>query len=254
MAEKLRLVSKVFIVALIAFSSCDRLPWRKGEAPQSASLKANSELLSEMYTVVLGGRPSQEEFAQLLDALEQGASLEGIYNGLAHSARYRELESSSGLAQEWAVSRFMTELGVLRAAQKNPRVIQESDAQALARMEVGAGEDPKVVSFPGKRSSTKDVAEIFRRASPYVLKRVLADEGLRVLAEMRDPVDRAKWYGQWAAGIAQRGGEFGLEQRNLSDSGFHSQWARNASEDRLTWEVLNRLHRVLNSETRGTTR
>ncbi len=249
----------VLAALLLAASGCDRiprLPWQGSAQQASPSLKAHAELLSEMYLVVLGEAPSKEEFAGLIDTLEQGASLEGVYNGLAHSARYRELEMANPGAPSATLDRFVTELRELESALRKPTRFTEAYAQPLARMELETDEAPggpgaRVQVFPGKRRAGApqegDAREIFKGASVYTLKRVLGDEALKIVSEKRgDPEARAAWYGKWAAGIAHRGGDFGLAQRNLADAAFHSQWARQASEDRLIWEVLNRVHRVLN--------
>ncbi len=51
---------------------------------------------------------------------------------------------------------------------------------------------------------------IFFRFSLFTLKRILGEEGMRLVTD------------------------------------FHQEWAMGASPDRIEWEVLNRLHRVLN--------
>src|SRR5690348_3117978 len=60
---------------------------RPGASPSglgvSAELsKANSELLHEVFTVVFGQEPADKAlFGSYVDSLNQGASLEGVYNG-----------------------------------------------------------------------------------------------------------------------------------------------------------------------------
>jgi hypothetical protein len=247
-------------------TGCDRLSQtlkslRQEAQPVSLSTRANAELLSEMIQVVLGAKPQPQEFAGLLDSLEQGASLEGVYNGLIHSARYRELESSvadapGGAVRAETLSRFVAEMLELQLAMKEPTRWTPEAAQPLARMELdpAAPDVPKTFAPPpssGRGALTEaQLRELFQYASRFTLKRVIGDEALRLLTEKRtDSEGRARWYGEWVVGISRRGGDFGLAQRSArssDDASFHSQWAQEASEDRIVWEVLNRLHRVLN--------
>jgi hypothetical protein len=46
--------------------------------------------------------------------------------------------------------------------------------------------------------------------------------------------------------MTQRNVDFGVALRNKADEAFHLKWATEVSEDQIIWEVLNRLHRVLN--------
>jgi hypothetical protein len=79
----------------------------------------------------------------------------------------------------------------------------------------------------------------------------LGDEALRVLStKTSSPEELALWYGKWAANMASRKVDFGLALRNKPSPEFHARWARQAPPDRLKWEVLNRLHRVLNEAER----
>ena len=59
----------------------------------AAQAKENSELLQEVMRVVFNREPrDRAEFGTLLDTLNQGASIEGIYNGFTHSSDYRKIE------------------------------------------------------------------------------------------------------------------------------------------------------------------
>src|SRR4051794_2753949 len=51
-------------------------------SPAAQASKANSELLHEVYLVVLMQEPADRSaFGGLVDVLNQGASFEGVYNG-----------------------------------------------------------------------------------------------------------------------------------------------------------------------------
>ncbi len=89
---------------------------------------------------------------------------------------------------------------------------------------------------------------VFFRARLFTLKRILGDEALRLVSEKAaDPRALSQWYSTWAAQMAGRGVDFGHEKRNLAVTDFHRDWAQGASPDRIAWEVLNRLHRILNA-------
>lgn len=115
--------------------------------------------------------------------------------------------------------------------------------------------------------------ENFGLASLFTLKRVLSDEALKVLAakgnvartavgssgavapaaepspgksEESPRVKLAGWYSKWAVHMAQKNVDFGVALRNKPDEAFHFKWATEVSEDQIIWEVLNRLHRILN--------
>ena len=46
--------------------------------------------------------------------------------------------------------------------------------------------------------------------------------------------------------MAQRNVNYGIALRNKADEAFHYKWAVENAGDPVKWEVLNRLHRVLN--------
>ncbi len=201
--------------------------------------KANSEIFHEMFVVVFMREPKdRSEFGNWVDTLNQGASLEGVYNGLTHSEDYRRLEKTSPKASEKAVKAFREEITLLEIELSIPTQLEN-----------------------------------FGLASLFTLKRVLSDEALKVLAaknnvnkaalavngavvpaanpssaknEESPRVKLAGWYSKWAVHMAQKNVDFGVALRNKPDEAFHFKWATEVSEDQIVWEVLNRLHRILN--------
>ena len=94
--------------------------------------------------------------------------------------------------------------------------------------------------------------QIFANASFFTLKRVLGDEVLKVLDEMKsDPKLRAQWYATQVVRMMEYQVNFGLALRNRPDFIFHRGWAETVSPDRLCWELLNREHRLLNQAQNG---
>jgi len=103
---------------------------------------------------------------------------------------------------------------------------------------------------PVPATSAAVLMKVFEDASLFTLKRVLGDEVLKVLNQQQARGGLALWYGAFAARQAGKGVDFGLALRNKADEAFHAQWAEGvlkaSQQDRLTWEVLNRVHRILN--------
>jgi hypothetical protein len=253
--------------------------------------KANAELLHEVYKVVYLREPKDRgEFGNLVDSMNQGASLEGMYNGFTHSTDYRKLEMSTGGASPEALRAFGEELAVFEtelpvpvefdAAATQPLAQQDPGAEGAAPptpiatpradgvnvIEYGKVPEPGVTATPtaepvaaaspgGPKADARVLAERYTKqfvgASIFTLKRVLGDEALRVVAVKREyPEKLASWYSKWVVHMAALGVDFGISQRNKADEVFHYKWAMTASEDRLNWEVLNRVHRVLNEANR----
>lgn len=175
---------------------------------------ANAELFREMFSVVLRREPQDRaSFGNWVDTLNQGASLEGVYHGLVHSKDYEKLESSGPAASKQTIQVFK----------------EEWDRLSL---------DSKINLTPPVNLGS---------ASVFSLKRILGEKALRFI-EVKSSQKEAlsQWYGKWVTQMASRSVDFGVSLRNKPDELFHTQWAMQNSEDRLKWEVLNRIHRVLN--------
>ena len=226
---------------------------------------ANAELLREMFLVVFQREPSDiSEFNGYVSAMNQGASLEGIYNGLAHSSDYRKLEQGNPGASIEALNVFCEELTGFELQLTVPTEFTPASAQPLAApvMPDGSTHDEYDEATPEPEESRlrKPVkkeqlihtySKQFGGASIFTLKRVLGDEALKVIEEKKRLGSLlSRWYADWVVSIGQRNINFGLELRNKPDEKFHYQWALTAERDRLTWEVLNRVHRVLNESNR----
>ena len=252
----------------------------------------NAELLQEMFKVIyVRDFQNPREFADYVDTLNQGASIEGLYNGFTRSSVYRKLEMANNPVPPQALRAFSEELARLESTlPETDRTAFDSRAalplalpvaiggsltgavdtpRNLGELEGGAGElvfgkDPHAAASPTSRPtplqssvplSLEDLAsqyrDRFRVSSIFTLKRILGEEALKVItAKVSDPSALAKWYGKWVTELCARKVDFGLDLRNRPDAAFHEAWARSSSEDRLRWEVLNRLHRVLNEAAR----
>ena len=223
--------------------------------------QSNAEFLQEMFRVVLLKEvQGSTEFPALLDTLNQGASLEGVYNGLVHSSQYREIEAGSGAASPASLKFFAEELAAIEMELPERTFFDSTSGKPLARIEMPTGydtADPNAAAraesiAPQKAAATVsalagEYVKVFVGASPYTLKRVLGDEALKLItSKSKSKTDLVTWYIAFVARMVEKKVDFGLDLRNKADSDFHRNWAMTASMDKLQWEVLNRLHRVLN--------
>lgn len=238
--------------------------------------KANAELLREILLVALQKEPKDPaEFGNWVDTLNQGASLEGVYNGLTHSTEFRALEEANKGALPEALKAFGQELALLEAELP---VVTQFDARSALPLPV-MGTVPSEGGTPGGSNSRDPAQEVhgaktldgnaekkppvdvnvlaeqyskqFVGASIFTLKRVIGDEALKVIAiksEYREKL--ALWYSKWVVHMSQLNVDFGVPLRNKPDETMHYKWVLDNSNDRVMWEVLNRLHRVLNEANR----
>jgi len=238
---------------------------KRSTAPRGPQAQANAELLREVFTVALQREPTdQAAFASYVDSMNQGASIEGLHNGFTHSAFQRKLEEETSAATDEALRVFGVELSRLQIGMKTPTHFDEGDRKPMAasadlaeiaREQTGPATRPPVVVPIDATERGLFYARLFKGASIFTLKRIFTDEALRLIDEkVADPEALAKWYGDFAAHYARKGIPFGLESRHRGETSFHQDWAgqmiANGRLDRLRWEVLNRLHRLLNAQSR----
>jgi hypothetical protein len=249
--------------------SVSPLPSQSGVPVDPAEkAKMNAELLREMFLVVYQREPNDRaEFGTYVDTLNQGASFEGVYNGFTHNDIYRQLETKNRGASPSALKAFVEELIELEAELPEPTLFTEKSALPLANVEMptgvvdNVGQAPVVDSMPfeapspkpvDKKALTEQYTRLFLGASIFTMKRIIGDEALKVMAIKREYREKfAQWYSRWVVRMCGKGVDFGLALRNKSDEQFHYNFALGISEDRLQWEVLNRLHRVLNEKNRS---
>ncbi|MGK5082413.1 hypothetical protein WDW37_03830 [Bdellovibrionota bacterium FG-1] len=213
-------------------------------SPNAKMAKANAELLQEVYRIVFMHDPKdRSEFGSLVDSLNQGASFEGIYNGFVHSTEYRKVEMTNTGSSPEALKLFGEELALLEMELPKPIEFDSSQGEVNRAAEVNGSATPVDAKALADRYTKQFVG-----ASIYTLKRILGDEALRVMSVKREyPEKMAHWYSQWVIHMVSRGVDFGVSLRNSPDEQFHYKWALSASEDRVKWEVLNRLHRLINA-------
>jgi hypothetical protein len=242
-------------------------PPRPSPTPMSAEAaagKANAELLAEMIQTTFNQKSVEDQslFVSLVSSLNQGASLEGIYRGLVMGSRYRVLESNAKAASPDAIKFFASEMGELQAGMKMPTVFTRDNAKQFPTIDFPEGvsdNGPDHLDFsptkddnqePTKKTAQDITAEMlqdFIGATPFTLKRVLADEVMKKIDEIKDsPADLAQWYATLTVRLSGANTDFGLPQRNTNDFDFHFRFAKTMAVDRVKWEVLNRYHRIIN--------
>lgn len=258
------LLSTGFFNFIPVYSHADSLPL--------GNAKAHAEILRELYQVVLLKVPQDRStFGNWVDSLNQGASIEGVYNGFTHSKEYRDFEKQETTkAKPEAVQIFTEQWFYFQRELKKKSELHSSEALPLR--EANFSELGKTTSFsnasysllsqPGATILSQEsvVKRAFSKASIYTLKRVLGDQALLWVAEGRHenatqsagskprfPLN----YANWVLDGLRSHIDFGLSLRNRDDADFHAQWAARELKSKsglLEWEVLNRIHRLINAK------
>jgi hypothetical protein len=137
----------------------------------------------------------------------------------------------------------------------------EADALPLAKPiepEGNEGGMPQTIEYgkpaptgaprPSLSALQVQLESTFQKASVFTLKRVLGDEALRVIA-MKESSPQAlhQWYARWVVRVLAHKVDFGVSVRHKPEEKWHLEWAARNSSDRLRWEVLTRVQRILNA-------
>lgn len=262
-AFKARVLEEWHALGSILTGGKNPIQLKKAVKPAQSQIEMRAQLIKEMAEQVYAEPPTQvAELRVWVGVLEQGGSLEGVYNGMIRNPRYRRYEERGRAAsaqikvfaeefkeiQKDLLSRQALSLALTKP-QSGPVAIG-LDAPDPARLAEAAPIQP-----PARQEEWVGFYQsLFKDSSLFTLKRVLGDAALAMIEQKKaDPEALSKWYGDFAARLAHRCVDFGLALRNKADPAFHAEWAKKASTDQLSWEVLNRLHRLLNrpEPTRG---
>jgi hypothetical protein len=223
------------------FTGCDFLSGRSGKGalgPQAEQTNQSAEpagevmspkekfgfhrwLVKEMYEQVYA-RPVKTgtDLNAWANVLGQRGSIEGVYHGIILSADYAAMET--GKADLRALRFFAVGMSVL----ENPNLGES---------------DPKLVS------SSAALAKEHMNSSLFTLKRLLGAKVLHESAKRREDKEKlAAWYADLALRWAKIGVDFGLPQRNKAEEIYHFKWAQENNLGLLQWELLNRVHRIMN--------
>jgi simple sugar transport system permease protein len=235
-------------------------------SPVARKSRENGELLAEIIRVVFGHAPKNPAvFADYRASLNQGASLEGILNGLVHSTAYREFETTAPRASVAARAFFVDELVRLQeglvSSGHDPIAFTDATPLPLAKIEIptgapDSGKLPETVWKYQRKTSPATYAKAFANSSTPILRRVFieaVEARIDGFPSATSP-EFGTWYSDLAARLAGAGVDFGLPQRNLASVDYHREMfralvkSRTAGEvrDRILWESLNRYLRILN--------
>ena len=242
-------------------------------------VESNATFLEELHGVVSRTEPhgNDQKFSEFLNALDQGASFEGIYNSFVHSAEYRQIEIAKPGCSPKGLRTFSVELARVELELKEITQFDEKSAGTLAyAVQIGPTDGSADVEQDGTVSFRKTAAisatppvqvkptvdgltlrymGLFKDSSLYTMKRILGDEALKLVEQKKtQPEVLATWYSKWASNMTVYGVDFGHPLRNKQDPTFHYRWAednllndRTFGIERVKWEILNRVHRLLNS-------
>ena len=261
-------------------NSLSLLPDLSTPTPASGILqvKCSAEMITEMFQVIFQKTEIEDKalYSSLVSTLEQGASLEGIYNGLVFGPRYRLLESKAKAASPESIKFFAKELTEVQKGMMSPTVFTNELTKLVPSINnpmahahntlgvLGKAQEkatpiptppplPTTLSSPADavaKAPTQTVEEMlnnFIGVTPFTLKRMLCDEAMKKIDELKNsPTELAQWYAGVAVRMSGYNVEFGLPARNSSDFDSYVPVAKTMSPDQMKWEVLNRYQRVMN--------
>lgn len=236
-------MAPIFFAFVFLFSACDLLK-PKGQAPAdkakdqgaversadpSNSMLTQGErfafhrwLVKEMLEQVFGkAAKSATEVDAWANVFSQRGSMEGVYHGMVLSSEYSALEQ--GKTDMKAVRFFAQEM----AAMDHPNAKDTDEAI---------------------RKSAEDYAKKYMAHSLFTLKRLLGDRVIsESVARKGDKDQLAAWYASFVGRWSKAGVSFGMAQRDNPNEAFHFKWAQENTLGMVQWELLNRLHRILNN-------
>lgn len=172
--------------------------------------KYNYAFIVELYQVVRGNSPTQEELGGWMNALLQGGTREGVYRGLVLNANYAGLENFNQTPSENSI-KF---------------------AQAFLKL------------FIGQTVSEKAIKEF----NFYSLKRVCAEKALEILDEYgANKEHRSSWYAVLSSEMAEKyPNAFRSEIRKDKNANRHKHWAMNVPVQHVKSEVVIKIHTLFN--------
>ncbi|HRK02423.1 MAG TPA: hypothetical protein PLH57_07125 [Oligoflexia bacterium] len=210
----------------------------------------NGEFIRELFQVVLERSiASEDEFLRYMNVLDQGGHYEGIYNGVVYSAEFREKEKGNATVSSLKLfAEIMTQI-TLDQKYDPLRIYPSNDTSEDVPTIKDSNSSPQTPQpSPEERSA---LVEHFEKEgltrSLYTLKRRLGEELLKTIDLKKEYREKlATWYGKFSVFLNSQGTDFGIPQRNVKNEYYHYKWGLQADEDRLKWECLNRIHRLMN--------
>ena len=167
--------------------------------------------LQELYVVVRGEKPIEDDISKWMNALDQGALREGIYRALVLDKTYRSFEHYLNKRQSLGVFDFTVHF-----------------------MKSYIGEDVDIESL--------------KELSFHSVKRIITEKALLMVDELcRNENDLYDWYAVFSAGLAKEWPDvWRVKIRKSTSTERHRNWANTVTEQYLKSEVIVKLHRIYN--------
>ncbi len=178
-------------------------------------------LVKEMQEQILA-RPASndQDINGWANVLSQRGSIEGVYHGFVLSTEYGAKEKGKPVLK--AVRFFAQEM----AALDFPNA-KEGDADLVKA---------------GEKYATENLSTPL-----FTMKRMLGDRILKEsIARKADKERLANWYSGFVGRWAKAGVAFGHKQRDSGTEAYHYRWALDNNLGMIQWELLNRMHRIMN--------
>ena len=166
-----------------------------------------------------------------MNVLTQGASVEGVYRGLVLSVEYQKMEK--GRVPRAALDFFAEEVVRLQY-EKFEKRYQNRTGKKLVPIEI-------------IKLGKKELMKQYAGAPLFSLKRVLGEAMLSRLSALQEDRDaRSRWYAEIVSRWSNLGVEFNYVTRNSKNYKLHKDWAHWNSLGRIQWEILYRVHCIMN--------
>lgn len=179
-------------------------------------------LVKEMQEQILV-RPANndQDINGWANVLSQRGSIEGVYHGFVLSAEYNSKETGKPAIK--AVRFFAQEMAAFdypNAKDGDPELTKAAEKYAVENM-----------------------------ATPlFTMKRLLGDRILKEsIARKNDKERLASWYSGFVGRWSKAGVLFGHKQRDTGTEAYHYRWALDNNLGMIQWELLNRMHRIMNN-------
>lgn len=233
-------------IALVPNVKQIQKPHSAEEVISNDNRDVNAAFIHELFKVVLiRDVHGEDEFAKLMNIMDQGGHFEGIYNGIVHSAEYRVLEK--GVAPVASVKVFADVMTQIILDQRyDPLSIAKPETQE--GLEVQDSVKPPQPTESEREQLRAQTEQQAITLSFFTLKRKLGEEIIKTIELKREYREKlATWYGRFSVAMNKRGVNFGVSGRNNLSEYEYYKWALDADEDRLRWECINRVHAIMNA-------
>lgn len=196
---------------ITSYTKMKKDPTEFDKLPAERKRQFNYKFLEELFQVTRKTEPKDEDLATWLNALEQGGSREGIYQGLVLDEVYNNLESISDKPTKKLLD-FL-----LKYSQTFHK--QTFKPESLTQLNL------------------------------YSLKRIFTEKGIDLMAyyESRDLDALYRWYALFSAFLAKEYEPMlKTDMRKNPSAEFHYAWAKSMPLEHIKSEYIIKMHSVMN--------